>query len=124
MRDSSSQFYKKLLGGKGELIVETYLKKKGYKILEKNYRTNFGESDIIAMHENLLVFVEVKTRSGTKYGNPAEAVGYYKQNRYFKLAEYYALKHPDYRDKCVRFDVAEVLNGEINYIENAFSCRR
>ena len=123
MRDTSSQFYKKLLGGKGELIVETYLKKNGYKILEKNYRTNFGEADIIAEIGDLLVFVEVKTRSGYKYGAPAEAVGFYKQNRYVKLAEYYALKNPKYRDKCVRFDVAEVLDDEVNYIENAFYCR-
>lgn len=123
MRDTSSQFYKKLLGGKGELTVETYLKKKGYKILEKNYRTNFGEADLIASFGELLVFVEVKTRSSYKYGSPAEAVGFYKQNRYIKLAEYYVLKNPKYRDKCVRFDVAEVFGGEINYIENAFCCR-
>ncbi len=139
MRNTSSQFYKKLLGGKGELLTEHYLKRKGYKILEKNFKCKVGEADIIALYGNVLAFVEVKTRSGYEFGKPAEAVGSQKRRRYAKLASFYLLIHPEHRDKFVRFDVSEVFdfggaigsqiqnkNGEkvdkINYIENAFIC--
>ncbi len=125
MRNTSSQFYKKLLGGKGELIIENYLTKRGYTVLEKNYTTKVGEADLIAISGKLLVFIEVKTRNSFEFGQPAEAVGLTKRRRYEKLAQYYLLVHPEYREKFIRFDVAEVfgLNGErINYIENAFIC--
>lgn len=125
MPNTSSQFYKKLLGGKGELIVEQLLKKNGYQILEKNYQTKVGEADLIAKNGNLLVFVEVKTRTSNEFGSPAEAVGAQKRKRYVKLAEFYLLIHPEYRESFVRFDVAEVFGsgGErVNYIENAFIC--
>lgn len=125
MQNSPSQFYKKLLGGKGELIAEQVLIAKGYQILEKNYKTKSGEADLVAKSGKLLVFVEVKTRTGNEFGRPAEAVGAQKRRRYVKLAEFYLLIHPEYRDYFVRFDVAEVFgpSGEkVNYIENAFIC--
>jgi putative endonuclease len=76
--------------------------------------------DLIALYGDLLVFIEVKTRSNVIYGNPADAVDYNKQRKYVLMAEGYLMINPSYRDKCVRFDVIEVLNGEINHIESAF----
>ena len=76
--------------------------------------------DLIALYGDLLVFIEVKTRSNVIYGNPADAVDCNKQRKYVLMAEGYLMINPSYRDKCVRFDVIEVLNGEINHIESAF----
>ena len=62
------------LGKSGEEIVATYLKRNGYKILEKNFRCKFGEIDLIAKKKGLLSFIEVKTRASGAYGLPSEAV--------------------------------------------------
>ena len=120
MRITQTEFYKKLLGRIGEKSAGKYLRKKGYKIIEKNYTTKIGEVDLIALYGDLLVFIEVKTRSSTAYGNPGDAVDYFKQKKYVLLAKEYLMLKKEYREKPVRFDVVEVLNGEINHIESAF----
>ena len=121
MFDSPKNFYKKLLGSKGELTAEGYLKKQGYKILNKNYRTKSGEVDIIISKNNVITFVEVKTRTNCKYGTPAEAVNYDKQRRYREIASYYLLsKGLDENETEISFAVIEILGKEINFIENAF----
>ena len=119
MQNSQKNFYKKLLGGKGELKVLKFLKSKGYKILEKNYKTNFGEADIIALKDKVYCFIEVKTRTNLKFGTPAEAVGYRKQNKYRDIANYYVVKN-NLEDVEISFIVAEVLDNEINLILEAF----
>lgn len=110
--------HNKILGKKGEKAAARRLKRLGYKIAERNLKTPFGEVDIVAKKGDVLVFCEVKTRSGDKYGSPSEAVGFQRQARYKRAAEYYlkTLKG----EYTVRFDVAEVSDGEINHIENAF----
>ncbi len=119
MSDSPQNFYKKLLGSSGEKRVENYLKKQGYKILKRNYRTPFGEADLIAKDKDEIVFVEVKTRTSDDYGNPKDAVGYDKQRRYYQIAKFYSLQIGE--EPNARFDVAEVYEtGEINHIKNAF----
>ena len=120
MRITQTQFYKKLLGGIGEKSAGKYLRKKGYKIIDKNYTTKIGEVDLIALYGDLLVFIEVKTRSSTAYGNPGDAVDYFKQKKYVLLAKEYLMVKKEYREKPIRFDVVEILNGEINHIESAF----
>ena len=119
MPNSPKDFYKKLLGLTGETIASKHLKKIGYKILHKNYKTPFGEADIIALREGVLCFVEVKTRSSQKYGNPAGAVGYKKQQKYRDIANFYILKH-GLEDTKISFVVVEVLGEEINVITDAF----
>jgi putative endonuclease len=119
MPHSPQDLHKKLLGKKGEKLVEKYIETLGYTILERNYRTPFGEADIIAKDGDEIAFIEVKTRSSDKYGSPKEAVGKYKQRRYYKIAEVYWLKTG--KEPNARFDVAEVFeNGEIEYYKNAF----
>ena len=120
MRNSQKDFYKKLLGRQGERLVYNYLKKLGYKILEKNYRCAFGEADIIVKSkQEEIVFVEVKTRSTNAFGTPAEAVDYKKQKKYRDIANFY-LKSKGLEDVSVSFMVAEVLGEEINLISEAF----
>ena len=119
MPNSPQDLHKKVLGKKGEQLVEEYLKKQGCKILKRNYRTPFGEADLIAVDKDEIVFIEVKTRSGTAFGTPAEAVVKSKQERYYKIAQFYGLKHGE--EPNARFDVAEVYaDGTINYLKNAF----
>ncbi len=120
MRNTQKDFYKKLLGRKGEDLVYNHLKKLGYKILEKNYKCPFGEADIIVKSKlGEIVFVEVKTRSTNVYGTPAEAVNYKKQAKYRDIANFY-INSNGLEDALVSFTVAEVLNDEINLISEAF----
>ena len=121
MHIAQKDFYKKLLGRLGETQAEKYLKKVGYKILEKNYKTNIGEIDIIAKEKEVIVFVEVKTRSSNNYGNPSQAVDKKKQKKYQKVAQEYLVKSGQ-MDKNCRFDVVEIENKKINLIKDAFWC--
>ena len=106
----------KKLGDKGEKRAVRYLKKQGYKILERNYKDPFGEADIIALRGDVLVFCEVKTRLFDSYGAPSEAVGPAKQRRYAQIAQ----RYDQSGEHILRFDVIEVFKGKINHIENAF----
>lgn len=116
---------KKQLGIKGEKEALSFLEKKGYEILEKNFRCVLGEIDIIMKHGEELVFIEVRSRTDTFFGEPYETVNMKKQNKLYKLAEYYLnLKELD--DISCRFDVLSLIlthDGsvrKIEHIENAF----
>ena len=107
------------MGRQGEALACKYLKKHGYKILEKNYTTPFGEADIVAKsRDGYTCFVEVKTRETDAFGRPAEAVTREKQRRYRMIANFWC--NMLRREVPVRFDVAAILDGEIEYFENAF----
>ncbi len=119
MPHSSQDVYKKVLGKKGEKAVENFLQKAGVKILHRNYKTPFGEADLIAQDKDEILFIEVKTRSSEAYGSGAEAVTSAKQARYYKIAQFYSLKQG--KEVNARFDVAEVSPTlQINYLKNAF----
>ena len=98
--------YRQSIGKQGEIKAKNYLKRRGYQILECNYRTKAGEIDLIAKEKDCLVFVEVKTRTTEEYGTPAEAVSFYKQQHMVKSAQYYLVRHGG-ECEC-RFDVIEV----------------
>ena len=119
MSNSPQDVYKKVLGKKGEKAVEKYLKKAGMKILYRNFQTPFGEADLIAEDKDEVIFIEVKTRTTENFGSGAEAVGKTKQQRYYKIAQYYGLQKG--KEVNARFDVAEVsADLQINYYKNAF----
>ena len=120
MQIAQKNFYKKFLGRAGEIKAAEFLKKKGYKIITKNYKTPFGEIDVIAKDGDYIVFVEVKTRVNDDYGAPSEAVNFRKREKYFKVATYY-LQCANKMDEPCRFDVIEIENGQINHIFYAFS---
>ena len=105
-------------------MASNYLTDNGYEILRRNYRCRLGEVDIIARKNDVLIFAEVKTRTNTAYGMPAEAVNYKKQRKYEKLALYYLNEAGCANTHC-RFDILEVLakndgTFSINHISNAF----
>ncbi|NLY85247.1 MAG: YraN family protein [Tissierellia bacterium] len=109
-------------GTRGELIARTYLQEKGYKILATNYRKKQGEIDIIALDEDTLVFIEVKTRTGINFGYGFEAVNRKKQDRIIK-SSYIFIKENNYYDYQLRYDIIEIYLTEkikVNHIENAF----
>ncbi len=113
----------KRIGAIGESLACQYLKNNGYEIVEKNFNSNYGEIDIIAKKSAVLVFVEVKTRTNKKFGEPAEAVNLTKQKHILKTAKYY-LYSTKQENTCTRFDILEILlkNGKIefNHIKQIF----
>ncbi|ABR48890.1 protein of unknown function UPF0102 [Alkaliphilus metalliredigens QYMF] len=112
----------KSLGELGERIIGQYLEKKGYRLIETNYRTKLGEIDIIAYKGTIIAFVEVKTRRSQSYGMPCEAVNWQKQQRLHRVASHY-IARKGLINYDFRFDVAEVIIGKekkIHYINNAF----
>lgn len=106
------------LGAIGEDIAERYLKKKGYRIIDRNFRCRLGEIDIIALDGEALVFVEVKTRRNQNYGRPCEAVNTVKIRHILQTAACYAAVSPA-RYGEIRIDVVEILfQGEKPYIHH------
>ncbi|MFH1226048.1 MAG: YraN family protein [bacterium] len=81
--------YRQRLGEFGERLARLFLSRRGYEIILQNYRTRFGEIDIIAQKENRLFFVEVKTRTTDEFGPPQEAVTRHKLNRLRRTVEIY-----------------------------------
>lgn len=77
------------IGQEGEDTATNYLVEKGYVILTRNFRTNFGEIDIIAQHKEYIVFIEVKYRSSLSYGSPYEAVNKHKLYKLRRMVDYY-----------------------------------
>ena len=108
----------KRLGKRGENRAVRYLKKSGYKILERGYKNPFGEVDIIASKGEVIAFIEVKTRLNENYGAPSEAVDKKRRDKYIQASKYYFLGRQI--DFTVRFDIIEILRDELNHIENAF----
>jgi len=115
---------KKNVGDKGEDIAVDFLLGKNLKIVERNYRYGHGEIDIIAKDNEILVFVEVKTRKNLEFGSPESAITRSKQGQIRKIAEAY-LFEKNVRDTDCRIDIIAILlkqnlPPEINHIENAF----
>lgn len=110
-------------GAWGEDLALRYLTRKGYTLAERNYRTRNGEIDLIVRNGEVLVFVEVKLRRGTGFGDPLEAVTPRKQAALRKIAEQYLCeREPDF--DTLRFDVVGILAGRdgrrVRHVEDAF----
>lgn len=114
---------KQELGKEGERVAEQYLKKKGYKLIERNYRCAGGELDLIVLDRRVVVFVEVKTRTGQGFGSPIEAVEFHKQRKMIQAAQYF-LTEKKLHQRDARFDVIGVSwpgrKPVVEHIENAF----
>jgi putative endonuclease len=89
----SGKKQKQALGKLGEQLAATYLQKRGFKIIERNFHARYGEIDLIAQDKDTLVFVEVKTRSSDQFGSPEEAVTARKLRGIMQTAHVYAAMH-------------------------------
>ena len=96
------------IGKLGEDMAATYLRNKGWKILERNYKARYGERDIVARDHETLVFVEVKTRIGDRYGTPEESVTPRKLREVVETAQFYKTLHPNLPDS-LRIDVIGIV---------------
>lgn len=113
----------------GEILALKYLKRKGFQILEQNFRYGkFGEIDIICKKDDTIVFVEVKTRKNIYKGTPKESITDFKKQRIFKSAKFYLILHPEFSNLNSRFDFIGIKitgnlfkRNEIEHIENIFS---
>jgi putative endonuclease len=113
----------RLSGAWGEELALRYLTQQGYELVERNYRTRYGELDLVLRHQDTLVFAEVKLRRGVGFGDPLEAVTPRKQAAIRTLAErYLSEKQPAF--DAIRFDVVGILVGDgtrrIVHVEDAF----
>lgn len=119
LNNLSTKAFNTVTGTGGEDMAVKYLLSKGYKILARNYTTKIGELDIVAKDKGTIVFVEVKTRKSDFFGLPREAVTYTKQRKIRMVATQYLKVHGGINQAC-RFDVIDILGGEISHIENCF----
>ncbi|MEO0234944.1 MAG: YraN family protein [candidate division WOR-3 bacterium] len=115
-------------GKSGEILAIKYLRRKGFQILEQNFRFGkIGEIDIICKKDDTLVFVEVKSREKMGKGTPKESITDLKKERIFKCAKFFLMKHPEFSDSNFRFDFVGIKitsnifkRVEIEHIENVF----
>lgn len=110
-------FFSKKTGDFGEKTAIEYLQKKGFKIIDRNFRSRLGEIDLVATKNEKLHFIEVKTRIGLGKGHPHEAVNPYKIKRIEKLLELY-LKNKDIKNAKLSLDVVSIILSNDNEIEN------
>ena len=106
----------------GENLAAHFLKEKGYRIIERNYRYDRGEIDIVAQDGNDLVFVEVKLRETEAFGSPEESITPFKEEQLKKVAEGYLFEH-NLEDQSCRFDVVAITFADgkprIRILQNA-----
>jgi putative endonuclease len=113
------------LGQWGERYCERYLRRKGFGYIARNFSINAGEIDLVMTDGDVLVFVEVKTRTSEEFSKAQDAVNYPKQKKMIMTARNFINRY-SLGDKAVRFDVAAIILGEkgmpeVRHYENAFS---
>lgn len=101
----------------GEDLACKYLVRKGYKIIERNFRKKYQEIDIIATNNSILVFIEVKTRRSDSFGSPFEGIEPWKLRHLVNLAEFYKQLHPKLPD-FMRIDAIGIVLSLDNKVEN------
>jgi putative endonuclease len=100
--------YRQKMGRWGEDLAADFLVQAGYQILERNVRTEYGEIDLVACHDQALVFVEVKARSSTAYGMPESGLTLQKQSHLLNAVQAYLQMHPEWPGDW-RIDVIAIL---------------
>lgn len=124
MKDQQHPGRNQIVGQWGEDCALAFLESKGFKVLDRNVRTPAGEIDLIALDHEMLIFVEVKTRSHNQAGYPEEAVTEEKLEHMIDSAEIWLEKHSEYQDNW-RLDVISITgklnqhNPQIEWFENA-----
>lgn len=106
----------------GEELASKFLKEKGYKIIERNFRKGYGEIDIIATRDNTLVFIEVKTRATNLFGGAINAISYHKLQKLIKTCKLYKFTHKNLpelmRIDAILIDMEDKMVKNIQHVEN------
>jgi putative endonuclease len=106
-------------GADNEDVAETYLRRRGYRIIERNFKTKIGELDIIAREGGVLCFVEVRSRTSDHYGDAIESVDHLKRARVSRMAQLYLTwRRPAF--DVARFDVLGITGDRITLIRDAW----
>lgn len=103
----------------GEMDAADYLTGIGARVIDRNISIAGAEIDLVAVIDGVYAFIEVKRRTGVRYGRPSEAVTPAKMRRIIRAATAYAARN-GLSDRPLRFDIIELLPGEINHIPGAF----
>lgn len=115
---------RKQLGNDSEDFALQYLLERGYRLMQRNFQCKSGEIDLIMQKEDILVFVEVRSRSNEQYGMPAETVNRKKQDKIRKTANYYLYRNRFLEKYYCRFDVISIVwkdgTAQIEWIPDAF----
>ncbi|MBS7339519.1 MAG: YraN family protein [Lachnospiraceae bacterium] len=111
---------KRAVGAEYEAVAASYLMKQGMVLIYKNFKCRQGEVDLIGLHQNCLVFIEVKYRKNDTSGMPEEAVGLRKQAKICRTSDYFRIRYPKYSQMQVRYDVVALCNENIRWYQNAF----
>ena len=114
------------IGRRGEAVAAKHYLNMGYRLLAHNYRTRFGELDLVLEYAGVVVICEVKTRSPQSYARPAAAVDWRKQQKLILAAQQY-LQSTNRSNCAIRFDVAEVVplaggKWQVQLLKSAFEC--
>ena len=107
------------LGALGEALAAAWYEANGYEVVARNWRCREGELDLVVRKQRTIVFCEVKTRTTTAFGLPQEAVTHDKRQRIRQLAAIWLQTTP-VRPRQIRFDVAAILDGQLELIEGCF----
>ncbi len=111
-------------GRKAEELASARLQRHGLRLAARNYRSPFGEIDLVMQERDTLVFVEVRYRSNTAFGAPAETVDRRKQARLRATAEHYLQNTPRASNKACRFDIVAITgdgeDGNFRWLRNVF----
>lgn len=107
-------------GKRGELLAERILRENGYEIVERNFRSPFGEIDIVAKVDDVMVFIEVKRRDSKRFGSSLDALSGRKIDRIIRTAKYY-IKKRKVKAQRFRFDVVGIDGEKVRILKNAFS---
>jgi putative endonuclease len=116
------------IGRRAETLVRRYLEARGLRTIARNFRSAWGEIDLVMDDGDCLVFVEVRYRRGSGWGSPAETVDRRKQARIIRCALHYVDRHSSLADRPLRFDIVSVTAGKgedpaLDWIRNAFEPR-
>ena len=118
---------KQAFGELGERIAERWLRRQGWRVVQRRYRSGHRDIDLVVERDGTVAFVEVKARRGSQFGDPVEAVNWSKQKQLIRSASTWIDRHGK-PSECYRFDVVGVLvEGErvrVRHIANAFSLRQ
>jgi len=115
---------RKEVGAIGEKLAADFLKKHSYKIIQRNFRCRGGEIDIIAQHNDCMVFVEVRTKRGSGFGTPEESVSFFKREKLVSLADTYLQScnnlPPNWRIDVIAVELtSDNRVSRLEHIENA-----